>query len=318
MTTELPGDAIEWDVGLSFLSADLRLAEQIADAVAPLRCFVFNREQRRLAGGNAIEEFAHVFRRQVRLGVILWREGYGATQITGVEQAAIRDRAAQTQFRSMLLVNLDGSQPPAWMSRHEIWLDFKLYGLSEAVGAIKFRAQEQGAALVPESPFDLAVRSARESQDAVRRQQLAVSEEGIAELPTQMKLLIEETQRLAARANDEIESLSVVCKTLSGSPPGIMVESGPVRTWVQYRQRAINSLRGSDLRVERSAEWDPPTQSTLKYTLALAAGDVWVWRSERGSEHSSSELANVIVAAHVREAQRRPTHGRQGWQPILW
>jgi hypothetical protein len=50
MVIELEGDDIRWGVGFSFLNRDLALAEQLADAVSPLTAFVYNREQRNLAG----------------------------------------------------------------------------------------------------------------------------------------------------------------------------------------------------------------------------------------------------------------------------
>jgi hypothetical protein len=110
--------------------------------------------------------------------VILFRATYGQSQITNVEEAAIRDRAASTQFRSMMLVNLDGSQTPAWMSRHEIWLDFEKYGFEQAVGAIKLRAQEVGAVLRVESAVERVIRTSREQREAEERDQRAQNAEG--------------------------------------------------------------------------------------------------------------------------------------------
>src|SRR5690606_25079947 len=86
--------------------------------------------------------------------------------------------AAQTHFRSLLLVKLDDSERPAWLSRHEIFLDLTRYGFSEVAGAIKHRAAEVGAVLKAESAVDRAIALAAHKRRRQEASILAQSRDG--------------------------------------------------------------------------------------------------------------------------------------------
>ena len=94
--------AFKYDVAFSLLSRDAAIAESLADQLAPLRCFVFTAQQRELVGKDGIEAFSEVFRRDARLAVVLFRQGYGETEYTDLEVRGIRDRAMETRWLSPL------------------------------------------------------------------------------------------------------------------------------------------------------------------------------------------------------------------------
>src|SRR5437899_11207412 len=83
----------EYDVAISFLSQDVDLARELADGLSPqLRVFVYIDRQREIAGTDGLTTFRAIFRSATRLVVVLFRNGWGESNWTRVEEEAISDR----------------------------------------------------------------------------------------------------------------------------------------------------------------------------------------------------------------------------------
>lgn len=83
----------QYDVAVSFLSVDEPLALQThAKLSESLEVFVYSKKQEQLAGTDGLESFRQVFRADSRMVVVLYRDGWGQTPWTRVEEAAIKDR----------------------------------------------------------------------------------------------------------------------------------------------------------------------------------------------------------------------------------
>src|ERR1700686_4479515 len=111
-----------YDVAISFLSQDeplaLKLYEQLSEN---LSVFVYSKRQEQVAGTDGLETFRQVFISQSRLVVVLYRNGWGQTPWTGVEELAIKDRMFRGGWKSLLLVTLDSqSTYPIWIPEHEV------------------------------------------------------------------------------------------------------------------------------------------------------------------------------------------------------
>ncbi len=136
----------EFDVAISFLGEDLTTAQQFQDRLQPaLRSYMYVRDRDVVTGTDGLETLRSVFRDRARISVVLYRDGWGETPWTGVEEAAIKDRCLRTRYRSLVLINLDGSTPPEWVPDTYIHFDLQTYSLEQLSGAIKARAQELGA-----------------------------------------------------------------------------------------------------------------------------------------------------------------------------
>ena len=147
----------EFDAALSFLSGDLPFALELQESLTPaLRVFVYTRNQEAVAATDGMETFRTIFHDRARLSVVLFRRGWGETPWTAVEEAAIRDRCLHTRYRSLVLVNLDGAEPPAWVPETYQHFSRTEYPTEQLVGIIKARAQELGAELTVPSLVDRA------------------------------------------------------------------------------------------------------------------------------------------------------------------
>lgn len=135
------------DVAISFLSRDEPLAVKIhAELSEHLNVFVYSKRQEELAGTDGLETFREVFLSRARLVVVLYRDGWGKTPWTAVEEIAIKDRVFKGGWDSLLFVTLDDkSTPPVWLPLTHLRLNYASYS-GDLIGAIKMRAQELGSA----------------------------------------------------------------------------------------------------------------------------------------------------------------------------
>jgi hypothetical protein len=163
-----------YDVAISFLSGDeplaLKLQEQLSES---LSVFVYSKKQEQLAGTDGLESFRQAFFAQSRLVVVLYRNGWGKTPWTAVEELAIKERMFNGGWKHLLFVMLDKQSPyPAWLPETHIRLDYTRFA-NELVGAIKLRALELGSELKIETALVKAQRmEAVEHARADRRQKL--------------------------------------------------------------------------------------------------------------------------------------------------
>jgi hypothetical protein len=88
-----------YDVAISFLVADEKIASAIKTRLAGLNVFFYPHNQEELIGTNGLESMRAPFL-SARVNVVLYRERYGKTPWTGVELKAIIARCARPSRRS--------------------------------------------------------------------------------------------------------------------------------------------------------------------------------------------------------------------------
>lgn len=166
-----------YDVAVSFLRQDEPLALEIySSLVESLTVFVYSKKQEELAGTDGLESFREIFRHKSRMVVVLYREGWGQSPWTRIEEAAIKDRFFEEGWDWLLFVMLDdASRPPKWLPETEIRLSYTKYGPVQLLGAIKLRAQKVGAEIRTESALDRALRLEEASRVRTERDQLLMT-----------------------------------------------------------------------------------------------------------------------------------------------
>ena len=151
-TAQAAADPVEepsYDVAISFLVADEKIASAIKAGLAGLNVFFYPHNQEELVGTDGIESMREPFITS-RVNVVLFRERYGKTPWTGIELAAIKDSCLNTQFRSLVFVQLDKKDAkPGWLPDTHIRCVLGDFTVDQLVGAIKTRVQEQGGVIKP-------------------------------------------------------------------------------------------------------------------------------------------------------------------------
>jgi len=154
------------DVAISFLSADEPVAAALYSKLSEgLDVFFYPRSQEELAGTNGMETMRAPFLGDSRVVVVLYREPWGETPWTRVEQTAITDGCLKHGWRRLFFIMLDkASAPPKWLPTTDVRFNYADYGPEQAVGAIKARVQEAGGVIAPLTALKRAELSRQETQ----------------------------------------------------------------------------------------------------------------------------------------------------------
>jgi hypothetical protein len=120
----------EYDVAISFINQDQDIARNINERICHnLTTFVFFDRQQELAGTDSMETFRRAFRSQSRLNVVLFRDGWGNTPWTRIEETAIKERCLADGWDNLLFVMLDNDGSlPKWLPEKDIRFNFEDFG----------------------------------------------------------------------------------------------------------------------------------------------------------------------------------------------
>lgn len=105
----------QYDVAISFLSADESIAAALYNALSNgLKVFFYPGRQEVLAGTNGMESMRTPFLEDSRIMTVLYREPWGKTPWTRVEQTAIQESCLKHGWERLFFMMLDDtSTPPA-------------------------------------------------------------------------------------------------------------------------------------------------------------------------------------------------------------
>lgn len=160
----------QYDVAISFLSKDEPLAQKLYGQLSEsLSVFVYSKRQEELAGTDGLASFRLVFRVQSRLVVVLYRDGWGKTPWTRIEELAIKERIFAGGWQALLFVMLDRhSTFPDWLPEIYIRLDYENFP-NDLAGAIRLRALESGSSLTADTAIEKAKRIHADAQARAER-----------------------------------------------------------------------------------------------------------------------------------------------------
>lgn len=150
---EAANDEFKYEVAFSFLAIDEPLARRMNDGLADrMTTFLYSERQKELAGKDGEEAFKSVFRSESRTVVVLFREGWGETPWTRMEQEAIRERAYYHGYDFVLFIKLEAdSALPSWMPKTRLYLGLRAYGEKAALAVIEQRVTEAGGQVEPDT-----------------------------------------------------------------------------------------------------------------------------------------------------------------------
>lgn len=296
----------EYDIALSFMAQDEPLAMQLADHFeGRLRVFLYSRKQEQLAGTDGEKSFNDVFGRQARLVVVLYRDGWGQTPWTRIEETAIRNRAFDEGYDFVVFIPLDDRPSvPRWLPRSQLWIGLSRWGVPGAASVIDARVQELGGEPQNESLEAKAGRVERALGYESRRAQYLGSNEGVRGANASFEQLRESLLAAITRIQAAAPSLQLQHKATDRQIA--VLSTGPALL-IAWRNKYINTLDESHL--EASA-WnghppfpgvrfyeEPSSLGALKLQpdLGLDDGHAWMAKTTQGSRL----LSGTAAAEHI-------------------
>jgi hypothetical protein len=287
--------AYRYDVAFSFLAQDEALACQIRDLLQDrLQTFIFSERQREIAGTDGEITLSRVYGQDARVVVVLYRQGWGATPWTRVEETAIRNRAFDETYDFAIFIPLD--QPPIvpqWLPRTRLWVGLNRWGPEGAAGVIEARAQERGGTPREESPEELAQRLSRQMAWKEQREQLLDSEEGVGLASSEAESLLQELQVLCDRITTE--EGSKVRPALKRERRRCTLNCFRHNLYVEWHCPCVNALSGSRLTAILT-ELVPTPWSSREQTLSEMAFEFDVESDGRAGWRDSTAMRRLYTS----------------------
>ena len=318
----------QFDVAVSFLVGDEAGALEFRDRLAgSLQVFIYSKEQEQLSGTEGLESLREAFRTHCRLVLVLYRDGWGTTPWTRVEQTAITDRALQEGWNFLLFVTLDKTSTlPKWLPETRLRLSLPDYGIEQAVGAIKVRLQELGGTFREQDAVQRAQAAASRVDRHKEAQQTLISQ-GWEAAGDEIQTVIAEVARLTEKIQGDAPSLAFKFGCERGS---CVLTTGPASLSIRgYRTAPAASecrvvaqffLGRLLLPAERGrcmAPAQPKERKKLEFYFDFQPGVRWCWKSDptqarnepalllpHQRTRTSIELADHIVSLFVSFAEK--------------
>lgn len=291
----------QYDVAFSFLGQDEPTASALNDLLAErFSTFLYSKQQERLAGTDGELTFSEVFAKQSRVVVILYREAWGKTPWTRIEETAIRGRAYDDGYDFTLFIPLDAKPVlPDWLPKTQLWFGLERFGMQGAASVIEARIQQAGGTARPETAMDRAARLSRDMQRAEERARFLSSERGMKAATEYVAALLAELETLAqaiAAANPTF------ALRVERAPTQAALSLGGHSLTVAWSVQYANSLEGSALYVKTwrgpsSLRWQGPSREELhcwEYDFERLASGAMGWRASTGDKRffQDSSLAD--------------------------
>ena len=100
----------KYDVAISFLSIDEPIAAALYNKLSDgLEVFFYPRRQEELAGTDGMVSMRAPFFEESRILVVLYKEPWGQTPWTGVEETAIKENCLTNNFQQLFFMTLDNT-----------------------------------------------------------------------------------------------------------------------------------------------------------------------------------------------------------------
>ncbi|MBT3188222.1 MAG: hypothetical protein HN736_13290 [Anaerolineae bacterium] len=197
----------EYEVAFSFVKDDEAIATALNDLLQDrLSTFLYSKRQEELAGTDGEQSFNEIFSQKSRIVVVIYRNEWGDSPWTRIEETAIRNRAYEEGYAFVIFIPVeDSAKLPRWLPKTQLWVGFKRWGLEGAASVIEARVQEAGGEPREESATDKAARMQRQIDAEVARKAFLNSIEGV-------KAALEEVNNLFAF----FESISAEIRGKSG------------------------------------------------------------------------------------------------------
>lgn len=242
-----------YDVAFSFLSQDEDLAQRLANIVAEhYEVFIYKEKQIDLAGKDGEQEFAEVFAKQSRVVVILYREQWGQTNWTRIEESAIRSRAFDEGYDFTLFVPLDDSRNiPKWVPKNRLYFDLERFGEQSAAAVIVSKINEQFGKPRLLTPLDEARRLEEDLKFKEEERQWRMSGTGVQQVFQTLDSLYSDIETQISQILEQNPSSKFSSER--GRQRDLIIWHPPISMTFDLRNMYTNNLDHLSLKVRH---WD--------------------------------------------------------------
>ncbi len=151
-----------------------------------------------------------VFGKQSRSVVVLFRNKWGTTPWTKIEEKAIRNRAIEEGYNFLLFIPLDDPPKiPKYLLKAQIWTGLVQWGIKGAATAIEELTQSLVGKLREESQINIAAKIKRDPQFEIERSRFLESVNGFEIAILELKKLFFELKSLKNKIEKSYKDFSI-------------------------------------------------------------------------------------------------------------
>ena len=290
-------DNYKYEIAFSFCKEDESLASQLNDLLQDrYSTFIYYERQKELAGKDGEIEFKKIFRNESRVVIILFRENWGKTPWTRMEEDAIRERAFEKGYNFTLFIPINKDlNMPEWLPRQRLWYGLDRYGLNGAASVIESKIQENDGIIKEESAEEKAKRLQRKISFDSQKRQFLYSSNGFEAVMKEKTLLFLTIEDIANKStNKEIGMLFTVHK----SDDWCNCFDKDFSIQIKWNQVYRNSLSESSLKVELTKPMrnphNPIIYSKHEFIFDVNEANTYGWLSKDKKFYSTESLANFL------------------------
>lgn len=297
----------KYDIAFSFCQEDESLAYEISDYLSEnLNIFIYSNRQDELVGTDGEIEFKKTFSEKSRVVIVLYREKYGTTTWTRIEEEAIRDRAYDEGYDFTLYIPLDENKAtPKYLPRTRIWLDLERFGTKGAANIISYIVNERGGDSRQISSKDKAEKIKRKLEFKRKLEVYKETAEALEDALREIDLLI---QTCEEKSKEIFNGLQYIHERQHQEFFKISYENLLLQFW--WTRSYSNSLDKSKLEVtiwkflkqENPLERPRPYNlKSVEYYFEKNLGWENIWRIKNGKTDNEYFKTNFLIEKHFTE-----------------
>ena len=308
----------KYDVAFSFVQDDEPLARAVNDLIQErVATFLYSKRQEEIAGTDGEKTFAMVFGEESRTVVVLYRDTWGTTPWTRIEETAIRNRAFSEGYDFVILMPVQkGATLPKWLPKTQLWIGLERWGVDGAASVIEARIQQAGGAPREESAQDRAVRLKRQIDSEAARTQFLNSTEGVNSALKEVTTIYE-TIECRTKEITENTGLSLRTKRVDLGIELYANEGALAVEWHYVYRNTLNDSylsvalwNGTPYRPERTFIRKPSLIRQERFNFDREHTDMLGWQhenqklfltSERLADHCLKVLMDYVHQQHLRK-----------------
>ena len=197
----------KYEVAFSFLQQDEAIVLELNNLISEkLSTFVYSEKQTELAGADGEKVFNETFSKDARIVVVLYRDEWGKTKWTRIEETAIRNRGYEEGYDFLFVINLDiASTLPKWLPKIYIWHNFERFKAENAAAIIEHKVTEKGGALKKETIKELAERTQRLRIAEKDRQSFLQSQDAVTAAVNEIEYIARKVQSIKGEIDQTVE-----------------------------------------------------------------------------------------------------------------
>ncbi|MFL6336063.1 MAG: hypothetical protein ACJ754_22375 [Pyrinomonadaceae bacterium] len=240
-------DDFKYEAAFSFVQKDEQLSLQIADRIRDrLSVFVYSERQEVFAGTDGVDQHSRIYEDEARVVVVLYREEWGQTDWTRVEETAIKNRGFKEGYDYLVFVPLDKAARPKWLPKTRIWVGYERYGIDGVASAIEATVQSEGGLIRSESVADYAARVERELNFDFERTRWHDSENGVRSATQEVERLVEGFKQTVSEITEQTR---IRISFSSSDKSGCVIRVDGYSLTVGWEIQYLNTLEYSGLTI---------------------------------------------------------------------